>query len=74
MSEEEILKKVQEISINVLKDKDIELNYITNLYDIEGWDSLNLIELIAPLNEESPISNILKNREIHLIIFIIKQI
>lgn len=52
MSKEEILKKVQDIFIDVLEDRDIELNYNTTSYDIEGWDSLNHIVLIVEIEKE----------------------
>jgi len=52
LSKEEILKKVQDIFIDVLEDRDIELNYNTTPYDIEGWDSLNHIVLIVEIEKE----------------------
>ena len=52
MSKEEILKKVQDIFIDVLEDEDIELSYNTTSNDIEGWDSLNHIVLIVEIEKE----------------------
>lgn len=52
MDKEEILKKVQDIFIDVLEDEDIELSYNTTSDDIEGWDSLNHIVLIVEIEKE----------------------
>lgn len=52
MSKEEILKKVQDIFIDVLEDEDIKLSYNTTSDDIEGWDSLNNIVLILEIEKE----------------------
>jgi len=48
----EILKKVQEIFIDVLEDENIILNYSTTSNDIEDWDSLNHIILIVEIEKE----------------------
>ena len=52
MNKEEILKKVQDIFIDVLEDEDIELSYNTTSDDIESWDSLNHIVLIVEIEKE----------------------
>ena len=52
MSKEEILKKVQDIFIDVLEDEDIKLSYNTTSDDIESWDSLNHIVLIVEIEKE----------------------
>jgi acyl carrier protein len=52
LSKEEILKKVQDIFIDVLEDEDIKLSYNTTSDDIEGWDSLNNIVLILEIEKE----------------------
>jgi len=49
---EEVLKKVQDIFMDVLEDEDIELGYNTTSDDIEGWDSLNHIVLIVEIEKE----------------------
>jgi len=52
VSKEEILKKVQDIFIDVLEDEDIKLSYNTTSDDIESWDSLNHIVLIVEIEKE----------------------
>lgn len=52
MQKEEILKKVQDIFIDVLEDDNIVLRYNTTADDIEGWDSLNHIVLIVEIEKE----------------------
>lgn len=52
MSKEEILKRVQDIFIDVLQNENIVLNYNTTPDDIEGWDSLNNILLILEIEKE----------------------
>jgi len=52
VSKKEILKKVQDIFIDVLDDEDIKLSYNTTSDDIESWDSLNHIVLIVEIEKE----------------------
>jgi len=52
VQKEEILKKVQDIFIDVLEDDNIVLRYNTTADDIEGWDSLNHIVLIVEIEKE----------------------
>lgn len=52
MNKTEILKKVQEIFIDVLEDENIILNYHTTSNDIKNWDSLNHIILIVEIEKE----------------------
>jgi len=52
LNKTEILKKVQEIFIDVLEDENIILNYSTTSNDIEDWDSLNHIILIVEIEKE----------------------
>jgi acyl carrier protein len=52
LNKTEILKKVQEIFIDVLEDENIILSYNTTSNDIKDWDSLNHIVLIVEIEKE----------------------
>jgi len=49
---EEILKGVQDIFIDVLEDDDIVLNHNTTADDITGWDSLNHVVLVVEIEKK----------------------
>jgi acyl carrier protein len=49
MTKELILEDLNQIFINVLKDKSIKLTYEKTAGDIEDWDSLNHIKLIVAI-------------------------
>ena len=51
MKKQDILKKVNEIFIDVLDNEDIVLNETTNSNDIEEWDSLGHIQLIVAIEK-----------------------
>ena len=51
MEREEVFNKLKEIFNNVF-DRDIELNESTQAKDVDGWDSLTHITLIAQIEEE----------------------
>ncbi len=52
MNENTIIEKVQEIFIDVLDKEDIKLKKETMLSDIEGLDSLALINIIVSISSE----------------------
>ena len=52
MSREEIFGKLNEIFRDVFDDETIEVKEETTSADIEGWDSLTHISLIAAVEEE----------------------
>ena len=52
MQNEEILKGVQDIFIDVLEDDDIVLNHNTTADDITGWDSLNHVVLVVEIEKK----------------------
>lgn len=52
MVKEEILKKLQEIFMDVFADEQISLNENTNANDIEGWDSLTHITILEAVQDE----------------------
>lgn len=52
MVKEEILKKLQEIFMDVFADENISLNENTNANDIEGWDSLTHITILEAVQDE----------------------
>lgn len=51
MSREEITKKLTEIFRDVFDDEEIELSDSTTANDIEAWDSLEHISLIAAVEK-----------------------
>jgi len=51
MEKEDILKKVNEIFIDVLEDDNIVLTYETTADDVEDWDSLNHIHLVVAVEK-----------------------
>ncbi len=51
MEREEVFNKLKEI-FNDVFDRDIELNESTQAKDVDGWDSLTHITLIAQIEEE----------------------
>lgn len=51
MEREEILKRVEEIFREELEIEDLELNDETTAEDVEGWDSLSHIQLVAAMEE-----------------------
>jgi len=52
MEKNEVLKKVNDIFIDVLDNEDIVLSYETTAKDIEEWDSLNHIQLIVAIEKK----------------------
>ncbi len=56
MSKDIILKKLQEIFHDVFEDDTIILNENTNPFDIETWDSLTHISVLAAIQDEFSIS------------------
>ncbi len=59
MEREEIFNKLNEI-FNDVFDRDIELNESTQAKDVDGWDSLTHITLIAQIEEEFDIKFTMK--------------
>jgi acyl carrier protein len=51
MSEEEILKQLNGIFRSVFDDNDITINKNTTANNIEAWDSLNHIHLMASIEK-----------------------
>lgn len=62
MERNEILAKVQDIFRDELELDDLELTDETTADDVEGWDSLSHIQLVAALEEAFMIE--FKSREI----------
>ena len=52
MEKNEILKKVNEIFIDVLDNEKIVLNETTTANDVEDWDSLTHIQLVVAIEKE----------------------
>ena len=52
MEKPEILKKVNDIFIDVLDDGNIVLAYETTANDVEDWDSLNHIQLVVAIEKQ----------------------
>lgn len=51
MDNKEILKKINQIFIDVLDDEDIVINEETKADDIDDWDSLNHIHLVVAIEK-----------------------
>ena len=51
MESSEILKKVNEIFIDVLDNEDIVLFHETTANDVEDWDSLTHIQLVVAIEK-----------------------
>lgn len=51
MEKTEILKKVNDIFIDVLDNDGIILSYETTAKDVEDWDSLNHIQLVVAIEK-----------------------
>lgn len=56
MNTEEIMRKLQDIFIDVFNDKDIIITEKTNAEDIETWDSLKNISILAAVQDEFSVS------------------
>ena len=52
MSREEILEKLNEVFRDGFDDEEIEVGEETTAADIDGWDSLEHINLIAAVEQE----------------------
>lgn len=52
MSREEVYVKLNEVFRDVFDDEDIEVNAETTADDIEDWDSLEHINLVAAVEQE----------------------
>ena len=62
MERNEILKQVEEIFREELELNDLELTDETTAEDVEGWDSLSHVQLVAAMEEAFGIE--FKSREI----------
>lgn len=51
MERDEVLKRVEEIFREELEIDDLVLNNETTAEDVEGWDSLSHIQLVAAMEE-----------------------
>lgn len=51
MDKKEVLEKVQDIFRDVLDNDDIELRTENTADDIENWDSLNHIQIVAEIQD-----------------------
>ena len=51
MEPEVILKKVNEVFIDILDDDKIVLSPLTSADDVEGWDSLTHIQLVVAIEK-----------------------
>ena len=52
MSKEQVLEKVRSIFIDIFDDENLRIENSTNLEDIDNWDSLNHVNLIAEIERE----------------------
>lgn len=52
MSREAIYEKLTEVFADVFDNEDVEISDATTAADVEGWDSLSHISLIAAVEDE----------------------
>jgi acyl carrier protein len=52
MEREEILKKVNDIFIDILDNEEVKLSSSTTADDVEGWDSLTHIQLVVAIEKQ----------------------
>jgi len=52
MNKDEILKKVNDIFIDILDNDDLVLTYATTANDVDDWDSLNNIQLMVAIEKQ----------------------
>jgi len=52
MNKDEILKKVNDIFIDILDNEDLVLTYATTANDVDDWDSLNNIQLMVAIEKQ----------------------
>ena len=62
MERNEILKRVEEIFREELEQEDLVLSDETTADDVDGWDSLSHVQLVAAMEEDFGIE--FKSREI----------
>ena len=55
MNREELFEKIQEIFRDIFEDENLKLEESTNSNDIEDWDSLNHINLVVAIENETKI-------------------
>ena len=51
MSQDEIIKQLNEIFIDVIDNDDIKLTIETTADDVDGWDSLTHIQLVVAIEK-----------------------
>lgn len=56
MKREDILVKLNEIFVDVFGDEDLHISEETNADDIEAWDSLTNISILAAVQDEFSVS------------------
>lgn len=52
MDKEQVLKEVQSIVRDVLEQDELTLTTDTTTDDVEGWDSLNHVQIIGEIQEQ----------------------
>jgi acyl carrier protein len=52
VTKEEILKKINDIFIDILDNENIILTLATTANDVEDWDSLNHIQLVVAIEKQ----------------------
>ena len=55
MNREDLFEKIHEIFRDIFEDKNLKLEESTNSNDIEDWDSLNHINLVVAIENETKI-------------------
>ena len=52
MNNDQVLEKIQGIARDVIGDDDIQLSFESKPEDIDGWDSLNHVQIVVEVQEQ----------------------
>lgn len=52
MTKEQVLEKIQNVFRNIFDQENLVIGMNTTANDVEGWDSLNHVNLISSVEEE----------------------
>lgn len=51
MEQREIIEKVQDVARSVIENDEIVLDYSTTTDQVEGWDSLNHVQIVSEIQD-----------------------
>ena len=74
MNKEKVLEKINDVFKEIFDDETLEVDENTTANDVEGWDSLTHINIIASVEKEFNIVLIVKNMKFQKYLKKIKKI